>query len=91
MPTKIIINMRVYNLRRFYVNAARSYVGRNVNLHLKDQSVIINVLLTSVRGNRRNPKLYYRTPEGVAEISIREVDWIQPVNPIFSTWRSEKA
>lgn len=78
-------------MRRFYVNVARSYVGRNVNLHLKDRSVIINVLLTSVRGNGRNPKLHYRTPEGVAEISIREVDWIQPLNPLFSTWRNEKA
>jgi hypothetical protein len=83
--------MRVYNLRRFYVNVARSYVGRNVNLHLKDQSVIINVLLTSVRGSSRNPKLHYRTPKGVAEISIREVDWIQPLNPAFSSWRNEKA
>lgn len=76
---------------RFYVNAAKSYVGRNVNLHLKDRSVIVNVLLTSVKGNRRNPKLYYRTPEGGDEISIKDVDWVQPLNPLFNTWRNEKA
>ncbi|MFQ5759252.1 MAG: hypothetical protein ACE5IF_06205 [Candidatus Bathyarchaeia archaeon] len=78
-------------MRRFYVNVARSYVGRNVNLHLKDRSVIINVLLTDVKGNKRNPKLHYCTPEGGAEISIKNVDWVQPLNPLFNTWRDEKA
>lgn len=71
-------------MRRFYVNVAKSYIGRNVNLHLKDCSVIINVLLTGIRGNRRSPKLHYRTPEGAAEISIRDIDWIQPLNSLFS-------
>ena len=83
--------MGVYNLRRFYVNVAKSYVGRNVNLHLKDRSVIINVLVTGVKGNKRNPKLHYRTPDGRAEVSIKDVDWVQPLNPLFSTWRDEKA
>jgi len=78
-------------LRRFYVNVAKSYVGRNVNLHLKDRSVIINVLLTDIKGNRKNPKLHYRTPKRGAEISIKDVDWIQPINPLFDTWRGEKA
>ena len=78
-------------MRRFYANIARSYVGRNVNLHLKDRSVIINVLLTGIKGNRRNPKLHYRTPEGCDEISIKDVDWVQPLNPLFNTWRDEKA
>ncbi len=73
-------------MRRFYANVAKSYIGRNVNLHLKDCSVIINVLLTGIKGNRRNPKLHYRTPEGGAEISIRDVDWIQPLNLLFNAW-----
>ena len=78
-------------MRRFYANVAKSYVGRNVNLHLKDSSVIINVLLTGIKGNRRSQKLRYRTPEGGAEISIGDIDWVQPLNPLFNTWRDEKA
>jgi len=79
-------------LRRFYVSVAKSYVGRNVNLHLKDHSVIINVLLTDIiKDNERNPRLRYRTPKGCAEIPIKDVDWVQPLNPLFDTWREEKA
>ena len=73
------------------MNVAKSYVGRNVNLHLRDQTVIINVFVTSVKGKRRNPKLYYRTPEGIDEISIRDLDWVQPLNPLFAVWGEEKA
>jgi hypothetical protein len=32
----------------FGVNTARSFLGRNVNLHLKDGSVIVNVQLSEI-------------------------------------------
>jgi hypothetical protein len=32
----------------FGVNTARSFLGKNVNLHLKDGSVIINVQLSEI-------------------------------------------
>ena len=32
----------------FSVNTARSFLGRNVNLHLKDGSVIVNVRLSEI-------------------------------------------
>ena len=32
----------------FSVNTARSFLGRNVNLHLKDGSVIVNVQLSEI-------------------------------------------
>jgi len=35
-------------LENFSVNCAKSYIGRNVNLHLKDGAVIINVQLTAI-------------------------------------------
>jgi hypothetical protein len=38
----------VRNMEGFSVNTARSFVGRNVNLHLKDGSVIVNVQLSGV-------------------------------------------
>ncbi len=37
------------NMESFSLNSAKSYVGKNVNLHLKDGSVIVNVHLTSIR------------------------------------------
>lgn len=77
-------------MRKFYVNIAKSYVGRNVNLHLKDHSVIINVLLTGLQGNRRNLKLYYRTPDGRSDVSIKDVDWVEPLNPLFNVWGDER-
>lgn len=33
----------------FNLNSAKSFLGKNVNLHLKDGAVIINVRLTGIR------------------------------------------
>jgi hypothetical protein len=33
----------------FNVNSARSYIGKNVNLHLKDGAVIVNVQLKAIK------------------------------------------
>ena len=76
---------------RFYTNVAKSYVGRKVNLHLRDQSVIVNVLVTGVKGNSGKPRLHYRTPGGVDEISMRDLDWVQPLDPLFNVWRDGRA
>ena len=36
----------------FGVNTAKSFLGRNVNLHLKDDSVIVNVLLAEIQKDK---------------------------------------
>lgn len=36
-------------MEHFSLNSAKSFLGKNVNLHLKDGSVIINVQLTGLR------------------------------------------
>jgi hypothetical protein len=36
-------------MESFSLNSAKSFIGKNVNLHLKDGSVIINVHLTRIR------------------------------------------
>ena len=42
----------------FSANSARSFIGRNVNLHLKDGAVIINVQLTKLhKGVGKNNNL----------------------------------
>ncbi|UCE44189.1 MAG: hypothetical protein JSV57_01495 [Candidatus Bathyarchaeota archaeon] len=73
------------------MKVAKSYVGRNVNLHLKDNSVIINVVVTDVKARRKNPKLHYRTPKGSDEVRLRDLDWVQPLNPFLNAWGNEKA
>jgi hypothetical protein len=44
----------------FCVNSAKSYIGKNVNLHLKDGAVIINVQLTGIhKGIGKNSLVEY--------------------------------
>ena len=36
-------------MENFSLNSAKSFLGKNVNLHLKDGAVIVNVRLTEIR------------------------------------------
>ena len=36
-------------MQSFSMNSARSFLGKNVNLHLKDGSVIVNVQLAQIQ------------------------------------------
>ena len=74
--------------RRLYLNSARLYVGRHVNLHLRDGSVVVNVRVTSVERNGSGKKTYlrYATPEVSASVvPLKEVDWMEPLNPLSFT------
>ena len=47
-------------MENFSANSAKSYIGKNVNLHLKDGAVIINVELTRIRkGAGKNSLIEY--------------------------------
>jgi hypothetical protein len=39
----------VIHMENFCLNSAKTYIGKNVNLHLKDGAVIVNVHLTSIK------------------------------------------
>ncbi len=71
-------------MENFSLNSAKSFLGKNVNLHLKDGAVIINVRLTGIRksdfgkgnlieympyGNRRN-----------ACIPLKNIAWAELLN-----------
>jgi hypothetical protein len=65
---------------------ARPYVGRHVNLHLKDGSVIINVLITKVqrKNHRKETFLCYAAPsKRILEVPLKEIDWAEPLNPLL--------
>jgi hypothetical protein len=44
-PRKRVVN----SMENFSLNSAKSYIGKNVNLHLKDGAVIVNVQLTAIK------------------------------------------
>ena len=49
----------------FSTNCARSFLGKNVNLHMKDGSVIVNVLLGEIqKGEFKNQRFVTCVPYG---------------------------
>jgi hypothetical protein len=71
-------------LESFSLNSAKSYLGRNVNLHLKDGAVIVNVRVVRIRkGDIGKGKLLEYTPYGnqkVARIPLRNIAWAELLN-----------
>jgi len=53
----------VIYMRNFSLNSAKTYIGKNVNLHLKDGAVIVNVHLTAIKKTELGNKnlLEYRS------------------------------
>jgi len=65
---------------RFDLNWARSNIGRKVNLHLKDGSVIVNVLITNaLKSNHESSVLYYTIPlrNKFGKVHLREIAWAE--------------
>ena len=71
-------------MESFSLNSAKSFLGKNVNLHLKDGAVIINVRLTEIRKNdfgKRNLVEYI--PYGnrkTACIPLKNIAWAELLN-----------
>ena len=66
-----------------YVN--KSVVGHRMNIHLKDGSVIPNVLIMGLETKGR--RLYYKVSrEEVSHVPVSEVKWLKPVIRVFSSY-----
>jgi len=81
----------VKRIRRFDLNSARTYVGRNVNLHLKDGSVIINVLVTDTvqrKSHNGDAVLQYKasTKKKTMKVSLGEIEWAERLNLYPLLW-----
>ena len=75
-------------MRNFGQAGVKSYVGQNVNLHLKDGSVIVNVVVTKfqLNKNRKRKNLHYMGPEKAnTRIDLREIDWVEYLNPLTTS------
>jgi len=65
---------------RFDLNWARSNVGRKMNIHLKDGSVIVNVLVTrALRRSDESSILYYSIPlrNKFGKVPLRDIVWAE--------------
>jgi hypothetical protein len=72
-------------MENFSLNSAKSFLGKNVNLHLKDGSVIINVQLTAIQkgGNLGKGNLVEYIPyrnQKLARIPMRNIAWAEMLN-----------
>ena len=74
-------------MENFGLNIAKSFLGKNVNLHLKDGSVIINVQLTCIRrGDFGKGNIVEYVPYGyykIGKISLRNIVWAESLNLAF--------
>jgi hypothetical protein len=68
-------------------NNARSYIGRNVNLHLKDGAVIINVQLTKLfKGVGKNNNQIEYSLNGnrkATRVLLKNIAWAEMLNLIL--------
>ncbi len=65
------------------VNTAKSLLGRNVNLHLKDSSVIVNVLLTEIKKDEFKKAFIKCIPyrrKNTLNIPLKSVAWAELLN-----------
>lgn len=71
-------------MERFSVNTAKSFLGRNVNLHLKDGSVIVNVLLSEIQRDEYERKAFVEcVPFGNRnsfKVPLKSVAWAELLN-----------
>lgn len=71
-------------MKSFNVNTVKSILGRNVNLHLKDGSVIVNVNLTEIQRDDLENEAFLRcVPYGKdnsLRIPLRNVAWAELLN-----------
>lgn len=68
---------------RFNLKSLPRFMGSRVNLHLKDGSVLVNVLLTGLRNQGNTNFLDYKVHEQAdskpLQVAVKEIDWMEKV------------
>jgi len=71
-------------MENFSLNSAKSFIGKNVNLHLKDGAVIVNVHLTAIKKSEWGKvNLLEYTPYGnrrSIQIPLRSIEYAEMLN-----------
>jgi hypothetical protein len=72
------------NMESFGINSARSFLGKNVNLHLKDGSVIVNVQLEEIQKDEfKRQRFVTLAPYGdnnTFRIPLKSIAWAELLN-----------
>ena len=71
-------------MESFSINSAKSYLGKNVNLHLKDGSVIVNVQLAEIQRDEFRRQAFvtcvaYRNHNRL-QIPLKSIAWAELLN-----------
>ncbi|MCX8153515.1 MAG: hypothetical protein N3E52_03670 [Candidatus Bathyarchaeota archaeon] len=71
-------------MENFSLNSAKSFIGKHVNLHLKDGTVIINVQLTGIRKSDLGKEslveyVPYRSCKS-SQIPLKRIAWAEMLN-----------
>ena len=73
---------------RFNMNMARTLVGKNVNVYLKDGSVILNVRVVTAKNGKGNggPNINCKAMKQgrSTKIWLKEIAWTEQLNPYFA-------
>ena len=68
----------------FNANTARSFLGKNVNLHLKDGSVIVNVKLAEIQKDEFERRSFLKCAPcvdgNVLTVPLKSVAWAEMLN-----------
>ena len=71
-------------MESFSLNSAKSFLGKHVNLHLKDGAVIVNVQLTGIKksdyGKRRLIEYVAYGKRKTACVPLRNIAWAELLN-----------
>jgi hypothetical protein len=73
-------------MESFSANSAKSYLGKNVNLHLKDGAVIVNVQLTKLHkgaGKNNNQIEYHLSNRKGSRIPLKCIAYAEMLNANF--------
>ena len=73
----------VNGMDRFNVNTAKSLLGKHVNVHLKDGSVIVNVRLAEIQRDElgRNNSIQCIASRSKLRIPLKSIAWAESLNP----------
>jgi hypothetical protein len=74
----------VVKMEKFSMNTAKSFLGKNVNLHLKDGSVIVNVQLSEILKDEFNREFFVRCVPyrkgNEFRIPLKNIAWAEQLN-----------
>ena len=69
----------------FNLNVARAFVGRHVNLHLKDGSVLVNIYVADAKRERDSGKpavlCVTQSKKPPLKVLLKEIEWMEQLSP----------